>query len=103
MRKIVLLSALTNLGLRPPEVSSVPGCAKAPWSTEGIWALPILHLKGGNRWWNDNETNPESYVNTLTDSILNGMMKKTWFLSVINRQMKKKIKKFQIEYYRISS
>ena len=30
MGKIVLLSAPTNLGLRPPEVSSVPGCSKAP-------------------------------------------------------------------------
>ncbi len=27
---IALLSAPTNLGLRPPQVSSVPGCAKAP-------------------------------------------------------------------------
>ena len=30
MGKIVLLSAPTNLGLRPPEVSSVPECSKAP-------------------------------------------------------------------------
>ena len=30
MRRIVLLSAPTNLGLRPPELSSVPGCSKAP-------------------------------------------------------------------------
>ncbi len=30
MGKIALLSAPTNLGLRPPEVSSVPGCSKAP-------------------------------------------------------------------------
>ena len=30
MRRIALLSAPTNLGLRPPEVSSVPGCSKAP-------------------------------------------------------------------------
>ena len=28
MRNIVLLSAATNFGLCPPEVSSVPGCAK---------------------------------------------------------------------------
>ena len=28
--KIVLLSAPTNLGLRSPEVSCVPGCSKAP-------------------------------------------------------------------------
>ncbi len=30
MRRIALLSAPTNLGLRPPGVSSVPGCSKAP-------------------------------------------------------------------------
>lgn len=30
MRKIVLLSAPTSLGLRPPEVSRVPGYSKAP-------------------------------------------------------------------------
>ena len=30
MGRVVLLSAPTNLGLRPPEVSSVPGCSKAP-------------------------------------------------------------------------
>ena len=27
-------------------------------------------------WWNDNEISPESYVKILTDSILNGIMKK---------------------------
>ncbi|MHB8396361.1 MAG: arginase family protein [Thermoplasmataceae archaeon] len=30
MRRIALLSVPTNLGLRPPGVSSVPGCSKAP-------------------------------------------------------------------------
>ncbi|MHB8360392.1 MAG: arginase family protein [Thermoplasmataceae archaeon] len=30
MGKIALLSAPTNLGLRPPETFSVPGCSKAP-------------------------------------------------------------------------
>ena len=30
MGKIVLLSTPANLGLRLPEVSSVPGCSKAP-------------------------------------------------------------------------
>src|SRR5690242_3268520 len=30
MRRIAVLDAPTNLGLRPPTVTSVPGCAKAP-------------------------------------------------------------------------
>ncbi len=30
MRRIALLDAPTNLGLRPPTPSAVPGCAKAP-------------------------------------------------------------------------
>jgi arginase len=30
MRRIALLDAPTNLGLRPPTATSVPGCAKAP-------------------------------------------------------------------------
>jgi arginase len=30
MRKIAVLDAPTNLGLRPPTATSVPGCAKAP-------------------------------------------------------------------------
>ncbi len=30
VRRIAVLDAPTNLGLRPPTVSSVPGCAKAP-------------------------------------------------------------------------
>src|SRR5262245_25347592 len=30
MRRIAVLDAPTNLGLRPPTPTSVPGCAKAP-------------------------------------------------------------------------
>src|SRR5688500_17083333 len=30
MRRIAVLDAPSNLGLRPPTVTSVPGCAKAP-------------------------------------------------------------------------
>src|SRR3954471_7528304 len=30
MRRIAVLDAPSNLGLRPPTASSVPGCAKAP-------------------------------------------------------------------------
>src|SRR3954453_13508468 len=30
MRRIAILDAPTNLGLRPPTATSVPGCAKAP-------------------------------------------------------------------------
>jgi len=30
MRQIAILDAPTNLGLRPPTPTSVPGCAKAP-------------------------------------------------------------------------
>src|SRR3954453_24177098 len=30
MRRIAILDAPSNLGLRPPTATSVPGCAKAP-------------------------------------------------------------------------
>ena len=30
MRRIAVLDAPSNLGLRPPTATSVPGCAKAP-------------------------------------------------------------------------
>lgn len=41
-RRIAVLDAPSNLGLRPPTVSSVPGCAKAPGALRDQELLPRL-------------------------------------------------------------
>jgi arginase len=42
MRRIAVLDAPSNLGLRPPTPSSVPGCAKAPGALRDHGLLPKL-------------------------------------------------------------
>ena len=42
MRRIAVLDAPSNLGLRPPTTSSVPGCAKAPGALRDHGLLPKL-------------------------------------------------------------
>ncbi|MFI5836345.1 arginase family protein [Micromonospora sp. NPDC051300] len=45
MRRIAVLDAPTNLGLRPPTVSSVPGCAKAPGALRDHGLLARLRAR----------------------------------------------------------
>src|SRR3954469_433157 len=42
MRRIAVLDAPSNLGLRPPTPTSVPGCAKAPGALRDHGLLPRL-------------------------------------------------------------
>jgi arginase len=41
-RRIVVLDAPSNLGLRPPAEGTVPGCYKAPWALRDAGLLPRL-------------------------------------------------------------
>lgn len=41
-RKILVLDAPSNLGLRPPEEGAVPGCYKLPWALRDEGLLRIL-------------------------------------------------------------
>jgi arginase len=43
MRRIAILDAPSNLGLRPPTATSVPGCAKAPGALRDHGLLTRLH------------------------------------------------------------
>ncbi|WP_347403532.1 arginase family protein [Micromonospora sp. WMMD967] len=45
MRRIAVLDAPTNLGLRPPTPTSVPGCAKAPGALRDHDLLPRLRAR----------------------------------------------------------
>ena len=45
MRRIAVLDAPSNLGLRPPTVTSVPGCAKAPGALRDHGLLDRLHAR----------------------------------------------------------
>ena len=45
MRRIAILDAPSNLGLRPPTVTSVPGCAKAPGALRDHGLLTRLHAR----------------------------------------------------------
>ena len=45
MRRIAILDAPSNLGLRPPTVTSVPGCAKAPGALRDHGLLPRLQAR----------------------------------------------------------
>ncbi|GAB4103012.1 hypothetical protein GCM10028790_20310 [Micromonospora taraxaci] len=45
MRRIAVLDAPTNLGLRPPTSTSVPGCAKAPGALRDHDLLPRLRAR----------------------------------------------------------
>ena len=45
MRRIAVLDAPTNLGLRPPTVSSVPGCGKAPGALRDHGLLARLRAR----------------------------------------------------------
>jgi arginase len=45
MRRIAVLDAPSNLGLRPPTVSSVPGCAKAPGALRDHGLVPRLSAR----------------------------------------------------------
>ena len=45
MRRIAVLDAPSNLGLRPPTETSVPGCAKAPGALRDHGLLPRLHAR----------------------------------------------------------
>ncbi len=45
MRRIAILDAPSNLGLRPPTVTSVPGCAKAPGALRDQGLLSRLHAR----------------------------------------------------------
>jgi arginase len=45
MRRIALLDAPSNLGLRPPTATSVPGCAKAPGALRDHDLLHLLHAR----------------------------------------------------------
>src|SRR3982751_3273035 len=42
MRRIAVLDAPTNLGLRPPTPTSVPGCAKGPGALRDQQLVPRL-------------------------------------------------------------
>src|SRR4029078_4807732 len=42
-RQIAILYAPSNLGLRPPELGSVPGCYKLPWALRDRNLLTALH------------------------------------------------------------
>ena len=45
MRRIAVLDAPSNLGLRPPTTTSVPGCAKAPGALRDQGLLARLHAR----------------------------------------------------------
>jgi arginase len=45
VRRIAVLDAPSNLGLRPPTVSSVPGCAKAPGALRDHGLITGLHAR----------------------------------------------------------
>lgn len=45
MRRIAVLDAPSNLGLRPPTATSVPGCAKAPGALRDQGLLARLHAR----------------------------------------------------------
>jgi arginase len=45
MRRIAILDAPSNLGLRPPTATSVPGCAKAPGALRDQNLLSRLHAR----------------------------------------------------------
>ncbi|HET6532589.1 MAG TPA: arginase family protein [Actinoplanes sp.] len=45
MRRIAILDAPSNLGLRPPTATSVPGCAKAPGALRDHRLLDRLHAR----------------------------------------------------------
>ncbi len=45
MRRIAVLDAPSNLGLRPPTPTSVPGCAKAPGALRDQGLLPRLRAR----------------------------------------------------------
>jgi arginase len=45
MRRIAVLDAPSNLGLRPPTPASVPGCAKAPGALRDHGLVPRLHAR----------------------------------------------------------
>ena len=45
MRRIAVLDAPTNLGLRPPTPTSVPGCAKAPGALRDHGLLARLQAR----------------------------------------------------------
>jgi arginase len=45
MRRIAILDAPSNLGLRPPTATSVPGCAKAPGALRDHGLLNRLHAR----------------------------------------------------------
>ena len=45
MRRIAILDAPSNLGLRPPTVTSVPGCAKAPGALRDHGLVARLHAR----------------------------------------------------------
>ena len=45
MRRIAVLDAPSNLGLRPPTVTSVPGCAKAPGALRDHGLIARLHAR----------------------------------------------------------
>lgn len=45
MRRIAILDAPSNLGLRPPTETSVPGCAKAPGALRDKQLLPRLSAR----------------------------------------------------------
>ncbi|GIM91551.1 arginase family protein [Paractinoplanes toevensis] len=45
MRRIAVLDAPSNLGLRPPTATSVPGCAKAPGALRDHGLLTRLHAR----------------------------------------------------------
>ena len=69
MKKIVLLSAPTNLGLRPSKVSSVPGCAKAPEALREVGIYRFFIEKEGI---DDGATIPDQYP----DKISSGRIRK---------------------------
>jgi arginase len=45
MRRIAVLDAPSNLGLRPPTATAVPGCAKAPGALRDHGLLPRLDAR----------------------------------------------------------
>jgi arginase len=45
MRRIAIVDAPSNLGLRPPTVTSVPGCAKAPGALRDHGLVDRLHAR----------------------------------------------------------
>ena len=45
MRRIAVLDAPSNLGLRPPTATSVPGCAKAPGALRDHGLLRRLNAR----------------------------------------------------------